>query len=453
MPAGGTWTVQNKVRPGAYINFKSVPKPIGTLGERGVVAIALPMSWGPNNELIEVYSSDLIDGSSLEKIGCTAFDTAESLPYRMALAGSYKGFFFRADNGGTSASGTVSTVTATAKYAGTIGNNIALAIVANDEESTSFTLQVLYSGVLKESFVVAKLGDLTSIESDWVKFTVPSASTATKPTETAGVSLTGGTNGTVTASTSYTKFFELLKRENWQCLAIQTTETAVPPLVKSFIETCRDDLGKKAQAVCYNYDTDYEGIIKTSQGFKTATDTVTPELFQLYAASITAGAAVNESNTCRVVEDAIDIINYYDDKEIIDKLKAGWFVLSERQDGAVLIEQDINSLHTFTTDKNKAFSKNRVIRVLDEIGNTAALIFNRNYAGKMDNNDNGRNIYKGELISMCSELQGINAIQNFNGADDITVLKGTDVDAVVAEFTVQPVDSMEKLYMVVNVDA
>ena len=35
MPAGGTWTVQNKVRPGAYINFVSVPKALGTLGERG----------------------------------------------------------------------------------------------------------------------------------------------------------------------------------------------------------------------------------------------------------------------------------------------------------------------------------------------------------------------------------------------------------------------------------
>ena len=236
-------------------------------------------------------------------------------------------------------------------------------------------------------------------------------------------------------------------------MAIQTTDATIPPLVKDFIELCREDLGKKAQAVCYNYNTDYEGIIKTSQGFKTATDTVSPELFQLYAASITAGAAVDESNTCRVVEDAIDIINYYDDKEIEEKLQEGWFILSERQDGVILIEQDINSLHTFTTDKNKAFSKNRVIRTLDEIGNTAALIFNRNYAGKVDNNDNGRNLYKGELINLCSQLQDLGALQNFNGADDITIMQGTDVDAVVCEFTIQPVDSMEKLYMTVNVDA
>ena len=41
MPSGGTWIAQNKVRPGAYINFVSVPKKVGTLGERGTVAIGL----------------------------------------------------------------------------------------------------------------------------------------------------------------------------------------------------------------------------------------------------------------------------------------------------------------------------------------------------------------------------------------------------------------------------
>ena len=81
------------------------------------------------------------------------------------------------------------------------------------------------------------------------------------------------------------------------------------------------------------------------------------------------------------------------------------------------------------------------------------MIFNRNYAGKVDNNDNGRNLYKGELINLCSQLQDLGALQNFNGADDITIMQGTDVDAVVCEFTIHPVDSMEKLYMTVNVDA
>jgi hypothetical protein len=154
-----------------------------------------------------------------------------------------------------------------------------------------------------------------------------------------------------------------------------------------------------------------------------------------------------------VVPGATEITGYIAENLVADNLKLGWFLLSYRQDGAVVVEQDINCLHTFTADKGYAFCKNRVIRCLDEIGNTAALTFNRNYAGKMDNNDTGRNVYKAELISYIDSLENINAVTNFEGPADITVLPGESVDAVVVDITIQPVDSMEKLYMTVNVNA
>ena len=46
---GGTFTVQNKVLPGAYINFVSA----GTnakMGSRGVAALPLELNWGPENQ-------------------------------------------------------------------------------------------------------------------------------------------------------------------------------------------------------------------------------------------------------------------------------------------------------------------------------------------------------------------------------------------------------------------
>ena len=45
--AGGTWTSQNKALPGVYIRFKSAAAQTLTAGERGVVTICEPMSWGP----------------------------------------------------------------------------------------------------------------------------------------------------------------------------------------------------------------------------------------------------------------------------------------------------------------------------------------------------------------------------------------------------------------------
>lgn len=455
MPAGGTWTVQNKQRPGAYINFVSVPKPVGTIGDRGVMTACLPMTWGPAGQLITLYGEDLLNGKSLAKVGCTAFDTDESLPYRLALAGSYKALLFRADTGGTKATNAISTgvLTANAKYAGSTGNNISVVITKDKPAVGQHTVDILFKLVQQESFVISKLADFNEIESEWVDFVVPTSPSSPDIPVTTGAVLATGTNGTVSGETTYPAYFAAVNGEQWQCMAISTS-AAVGSQVTEFIKLLRDTRGKKVQAVVYNYpDADYEGIISVDQGFKTAQDTVTVDLFPLYVASITAGANVNESNTARVVEAAVSITNPIAEEDIEDALKVGKFLLSYRQDGAVCVEKDINSLHSFTVDKNYAFSKNRVVRCLDEIGNTTALVFNRNYCGKVDNNAIGRNLYKTELISMMDQLQTLGAVQNFEGTSDITVLPGTDVDSVVVDMLVQPVDSMEKLYMTVNVDA
>lgn len=453
MAAGGTWITQNKKRPGAYINFVSVPKPIGTLGSRGVVAVGLPMTWGPENELIKLTGDDLLNGASLPKIGCTATDTEESLIYRVALSGCFTALLFRTDSGSTKATATLaqSVLTATAKYAGTTGNKITVAIVKDKPSAGIHTVQILVNNLLQESFEIKTLQEFEDIESQYVVFTVDNPEESIPVSS--GTPLTGATNGEVSKDL-YTNFWNLLDTKNFQTVVMYDNDPTIPPLLKSKVEIWREKRGKKVQAVVHDYTSaDYEGIISVDQGFKTSTETVDEVMFPLWVASMTAGAEVNESLTASVVEDGIEIINPVLEDKIEDALTQGRFILSYRQDGAICVEQDINSLHSFTVDKNYAFSKNRVIRCLDEIGNTTALIFNRNYNGKVDNDNTGRNVYKAELISMFDQLADIRAITNFDGASDVTVLPGSSVDAVVVDVEIQPVDSMEKLYMTVNVNA
>lgn len=449
MPAGGIWTAQNKKRPGAYINFVSVPIPVGTIGTRGIIACALPMTWGPTDKLITLFGEDLLNGKSVPKIGCDAFDTAESLPYRLALKGCYKALIYRTDAGGVKATTSIAaTLTVTAKYTGSTGNNISVVITKDRPAEGKYTVEVLFKRIKKETFVISAVADFENLESEWVDFI---ASGETIP-ETAGATLEGGTNGVV--SNNLSTFFELISGEIWHCVAVNSTEPSVQTSIVEFVKLMIEQRGKKVHGVVYDYNAaDTEGIISVDQGYITEADTVTVDLFPLYAASITAGANVNESNTARVVEGAVTIINPVNEEDIEDALAVGKFLLTYRQDGAVCIEKDINTLHTFTADKNYAFSKNRVIRCLNDIANNTALIFNRNYCGKIDNNDEGRNLFKAELISMMDQYVAIGAITNFDSAQDITVLPGADIDSVVADLYIQPVDSMEKLYMTVNVNA
>lgn len=115
-----------------------------------------------------------------------------------------------------------------------------------------------------------------------------------------------------------------------------------------------------------------------------------------------------------------------------------------------MVEKDQNSLHTFTPNKGYLFSKNRPIRVLDQIGNDVKSLFNTSYLGKLSNNENGRNLFKADIAAYMLELERLGAIQNFN-IDDILITQGTEADSILVQLAVQPVDSMEKLYMTVNV--
>jgi hypothetical protein len=78
--------------------------------------------------------------------------------------------------------------------------------------------------------------------------------------------------------------------------------------------------------------------------------------------------------------------------------------------------------------------------------------FTKYYIGKVDNNDNGRALLRKYLIGYLNEMQSNNGIQNFV-ADDVEVLPGNAVDAVVVNVAIQPVDSIEKIYATVTVSA
>ena len=440
--AGGIWLTQNKIRPGAYINFKGVAKPLAGLGIRGIVTMPVPLSWGAT--ITEVLSTDLIDGKSLPKIGYTAFDE-ESQTIREALKNAYKAIIYRLDTGGTKAVATLTPMTATAKYAGVVGNEISVSVVVN---GSAFDVITIFRGIEKDRQTVTEIADLVS--NDWVDFSGTGDVTAN-----AGVTLTTGTNGTITEGT-YATYLNAIKAYNWNVMAIPQDTTSNNASFITFIETQRNTFGKKVQAVLYNATADNEGIISVAQGYMTVNETVSPTTFVAYVAGLTAGANVNESNTYQVIPGATSIVypngvTPYGNEEIIEALQAGKFVLSTRQDGAVVVEQDINTLHTFTPDKGYAFSKNRVIRVLDEISNSVALIFERSYIGKVNNNDDGRNIFKADIINYLNTLQNISAIQNFDAATDIQIYAGEAIDAVVVDLAIQPVDSMEKLYMTVMV--
>lgn len=225
-----------------------------------------------------------------------------------------------------------------------------------------------------------------------------------------------------------------------------SNKTVIAAWIKAMTET----EGRGIQGVFANYQGDYEGAINVTHGVKLSDGSeLTPAKTTAWVGGITAGAKINQSNTGRKYQGAIDVIPRMTKTEMEAAITAGKFIFKVDSTQNVTAVYDINSLSTVTDIKGKPFTKNRVIRTLYGINNDVTEIFESNYVGTMNNNEDGRSLLRATIIEYFNELQRLSAITNFN-AEDVNVSPGVNADSVVIDCYIQPVDSIEKMYITVN---
>ena len=425
---GGTFLVQNKVLPGAYINFVSRPRAMSSLGERGVVCVGMELDWGAEGMMTVEAADFRTDSRSL-----FGYDylSEEMKDMRELFLHAKKVLIYRL-NGGEKAAAMLGSMTVTAKYTGKRGNDICVAIVENVDEEDHFDVETYLDQELVDSQTAAKIEELE--DNGYVTFSGEGDLTAA-----AGTYLTGGTTTAATGS-GYTAFLEAAEAEDFNVLVYNGTDETTKKLFVNFTKRMREEEGVKFVTVLHDHaEADHEGVISVG----TAKELV------YWAAGATAGAEVNESLTNVVYDGEYEVDAKMKKSEYIKGIQEGQFLFYE-EDGQLRVLRDINSFTSFEAAKNSDFSSNRVMRVLDSIANDVANIFSKYYLGKQSNNANGRNLLKAEILAYHEELMKIEAIENFT-ADDITVEKGTEKQDVVVYESVQPVDAMEKLYMKVEV--
>lgn len=429
---GGVWLTQNKVIPGSYINFISAARASVNLSDRGYAAMPLILDWGPDDEVFTVEVADF----QKESLKIFGYDyTSDKIKGLRDLFKNIKTLYAYKLNKGVKASNAY----ATAKYSGIRGNNITIVIEANVDDPSKFDVTTLFDNNEVDIQIVGVTKELVS--NDYVDFKVDSTLTAT-----AGAPMTGGTNGEVTG-TNYQTFLDKIESYSFNTLGCLSTESSIKDLFAQFTKRLRDDMGVKFQTVLYNHKADYEGVINLKNK---VTDEGELESSLIYwATGASAGCAVNKSNTNKTYDGDFTVFVDYKQSELEKAIKAGEFTFHKVGD-EVRVLTDIDSFISVTKDKNEDFQSNQVIRVLDQIANDIAVLFNKQYIGKVQNNEAGRIAFWNDLVAYNKELERIQALENVV-ADDIKVQKGNDKKSVLVNNPVTPVCAMEKLYMTVVV--
>lgn len=432
--AGGTFTAQNKVRAGAYINFRSVKKGPAAVGDRGIAVVPMELGFGPAGRLIEITAE-----SDVKKLLGYPADHKALLLLRECAKRAKKVLVYRLTEGGR-ASCTGGNLTVTARYGGSRGNDLTVRVAAEGEK---FRVETLLDGAVADRQEGRAVSDLSG--NSWVEFSGSGALTAQ-----AGMVLTGGSDEKVSAE-SYDGFFSALEKADFQTFALPSGDAGVLSKAAAFVRRMRDQEGKKIQGVAAGYpQADCEGIISVKNGVVLEDGTeISAVQATAYVAGMTAGAQVNESNTYGSYDGAVEVSERYTDSEITAALKDGEWVFVPRN-GGVVVEQDINTFTSFTAEKGKIFSKNRPLRVMDGLAADIKALFEGQYLGKTGNSADGRSLFKAEILSYLQQLEDIGAIDGLD-PEDVEVLPGSDADAVAVKLLLRPVDSMEKLYMTVEI--
>ncbi len=434
---GGTFLTQNKVLPGSYINFVSAAKASQSLSDRGCAAMPLLLDWGVDNAVFTVEAGDM-QKDSLKLFG---YDyTNEKLKdLREVFKNANKLHCYRL-NSGVKATITTGNLVATAKYTGVRGNDIQIVIASNVDISGSYDVSTYLGTSLMETQIADSVDAL--IGNDYVDF----SGTGTL-TETAGIHLTGGSNKGSVDGSDYQAFLDKIEAFSFNTLGCPSTDSTIIDLFVQFTKRMREDNGIKFQTVIYKAPADYEGVISVKN---TVLDIGANEAGLIYwTTGASAACAINRSNTNKKYDGEYSVDVNYKQSQLEQGIKEGHFMFHKVGDD-VHVLSDINTLISYTPEKSIDFATNQVIRVLDQIANDIAVLFNAKYLGKVQNNEAGRLALWNELVSYNKQMEKIQAIENFK-ADDVIVEQGADKKSIMVTNPVTPVNAMTKLYMTVIV--
>ena len=422
---GGTFVAQNKTLPGAYINVISASAASSALGERGIVAMALDLDWGLDDELFVLTRADF-QRKSKELLGYD-FGHEKLKGLRDLFLNTHTLITYKLTSGGVKAQNDI----AVALHGGTRGNDIQIQIVTSVDVDGEFKVITLLDNQPVDEQIVSDAKDL-----------VPNAYVSFKEGYTlsanAGLPLAGGTNGDV-SNGAHQSFLDKAESQQFNALAVATEDETLNNLYATYTERMRDERGQKFQAVLFNTPANYEGVVNV----KNVVEGDNPAGLVYWVAGVIGGKPVNESALNDIYDGEYDVDVDFTQTELEQAIKAGQFTM--HQVGFdIRVLSDINSLVSTTATKGDVFKDNQTIRIVDQKANDIAALFSNKYLGVVPNDQSGRVSLQNDIDNLNQQLLDIRALESFESA---VVEQGIDKKSVVVNDATVIVNTMEKLYM------
>lgn len=428
-------TFKDTKLPGLFVNVHTNSSNAKSSLKNGVVLLPLQLNFGPEKKFVEIFSVDDI---------ITNFGKLDehTLPIVECLKKAYKVIVYRLNSGNPASFSINDNSNIISTFSGKHSNLLSLSI-KRDINSDDFIFYTYLDG--KKYFQDIVSSSSKSYSNKFISYNGEINSTS-------GVFLTGGSTVNAT-NNDFLDFLNAAQSIDFNTLCLIYDNVEIKNTVISFIKKLRDEENKAVNAVIPETENvDYEGIISVKNGVVLNDSTILPKsLATAFVAAASASSSLINSNTYLEYPEALDVDTYFSNSQLEEILNKGHIVFS-KVNGKVVIIKDINTFISFTPLKNSSFSKNRFIRTIDTIIYDIRNIFFKGYVGKISNNEHGRELFKGDVISYLQSCQDIGAISEFDSNSDVEVSIGSDIDSVYLQIYIKPVDSFEKVYLNISVN-
>lgn len=430
---GGTFTVQNKELPGAYINFVSAANATATLSDRGICTMAMELDWGEDGKVFEVTNGDFQKNSL--KIFGYPYSHEKLKGLRDLFINAKTLYAYKLGSGGSKAENAL----AKAACSGVRGNAISVAVEVNADDTQMFDVKTLVDNAVVDTQTAANTADLKPNGFvEWKKEATLSAAAA--------IPLTGGTNGEITGA-SHQDYLDKIESYSFNVMGATVTDEPTKKLYAAFNKRLRDEMGIKFQLVLYRCAADYYGTISVKN--KAVDDSFDESALVYWVTGAEAGCEVNKSTQNKIYNGEFEVDADYTQNELKKAIKAGEFTFHKVGENIRVLE-DINTMVTTSDTEGDIFKDNQTVRVMDQIANDIAVIFNTKYLGVVPNDKAGRVSLWSDIVKHHKQLQDIRAIEDFS-EEDVTVEQGDTKKSVVVTDCITAVNAMSKLYMAVTV--
>lgn len=233
--------------------------------------------------------------------------------------------------------------------------------------------------------------------------------------------------------------------------------TAQATAMATWVKGLRDNLDKKVKAVLPSTASDHEGIINfDTNNIKVGDVTFTTAQFCSRIAGLIAGTPLTIASTFTPLPEVTDVPRLTK-TQLDSAIDAGKFVIFH--DGEkVKVARGVNSLVTTTGDKGVAFTKIKIVDILDLIQSDIKTTANDDYIGKYANSYDNKCLLVTAIKAYFEQLEVDGLLDR--GKSDVGIdlvaqtlyLKSTGVDTTnMKEYDIKSANTADKVFLYANI--